>query len=230
MKIEGRTFIVSGGCVPFPISSRTPPLTSLAASASGLGRATIHNLISAGANISILDLNASSGETLVHELTPNRARFFPTDVSFTDSITTAVQGTLGWIQQTGRELGGVIAAAGVSNPAKIIDRNGDPLDMSGFDFVMSINVRGSVDLVRQVLPYLTQVEPEAPDGERGVVVLVSSSAAFDGQPGQVAYAASKGALASLTLPLTRDLARYGIRVVTIAPSLFESGMVCLRVG
>jgi len=121
----------------------------------------------------------------------------------------------------------VIAAAGVSTAAKIIDRNGDPLDMSGFDFVMSINVRGSVDLVRQVLPHLTQIEPEGPDGERGVIVLVSSSAAYDGQPGQVAYSASKGALASLTLPLTRDLARYGIRVVTVAPSLFESGMTAL---
>jgi len=209
------------------LSLPTSPLTSPVASASGLGRATIHNLISAGANISILDLNALSGETLVHELGPNRARFFPTDVSSTDSIASAVQGTLEWIKQTGRELGGVVAAAGVSNPAKIIDRNGDPLDMSGFDFVMSINVRGSIDLVRQVLPHLTQVEREGADGERGVIVLVSSSAAFDGQPGQVAYSASKGALASLALPLTRDLARYGIRVVTIAPSLFESGMTAL---
>lgn len=86
-----------------PLSPRTPPLTSHVASASGLGRATIHNLISAGANISILDLNASSGEALVQELTPNRARFFSTDVSSTDSIATAVQGTLEWIQQTGRE-------------------------------------------------------------------------------------------------------------------------------
>ena len=96
--------------------------------------------------------------------------------------------------------------------------------MDGFDFVMNINVRGTVDLVRQVIPHLTQVAPEGLDGERGVIILVSSSAAFDGQPGQVAYAASKGAVASLTLPLTRDVSRYGIRVVTVAPSLFESGM------
>lgn len=71
---------------------------------------------------------------------------------------------------------------------------------------------------------MVNVKPIAPDGERGVLILVSSSAAFDGQPGQVAYSASKGAIASLTLPLSRDLARYGIRVVTIAPSLFESAM------
>ena len=139
-------------------------------------------------------------------------------------MASAVKASLVWIKETQKELGGVIAAAGVSNPAKIIDRHGDPLSMDGFDFVMNINVRGSIDLVRQCLPHLTTVPPEGPDGERGVIILVSSSAAFDGQPGQVAYSASKGAIASLTLPLARDLARYGIRVVTVAPSLFDSGM------
>ena len=93
--------------------------------------------------------------------------------------------------------------------------------------MMNINVRGSIDLIRHVLPHLSTVEPTEPDGERGVIILVSSSAAFDGQPGQVAYSAAKGAIASLTLPLMRDLSRYGIRVVTIAPSLFDSGMTAL---
>lgn len=74
------------------------------------------------------------------------------------------------------------------------------------------------------MPHLSKVEPSSPDGERGILIFVSSSAAFDGQPGQVAYAASKGALASLTLSLTRDLAKYGIRVVTISPSIFDSPM------
>jgi 3-hydroxyacyl-CoA dehydrogenase/3-hydroxy-2-methylbutyryl-CoA dehydrogenase len=92
---------------------------------------------------------------------------------------------------------------------------------------MSVNVRGSIDLVRQVVPHLAKSSAVGADGERGVIVLVSSSAAFDGQPGQVSYSASKGAIASLTLPLTRDLARYGIRVVTIAPSLFESRMTAM---
>ncbi|KAG6999461.1 hypothetical protein G7Y79_00035g071330 [Physcia stellaris] len=206
--IEGRTFIVSGG-------------------ASGLGRATIRTLVAAGGNVSILDMNTEAGPNLIRELGADRAIFFETDVSKTDSIAAAVQGALGWAKRTGKEIGGVIAAAGVSSPAKIIDRHGEPLDITGFDFVMNINVRGSIDLVRQVVPHLSQVEPESPDGERGVIVLVSSSAAFDGQPGQVAYSASKGALASLTLPMTRDLARYGIRVVTIAPSLFDSGMTAL---
>ena len=84
---------------------------------------------------------------------------------------------MSWIEETRKQLGGVIAAAGVSTPAKIIDRHGEPFDLKGFDFVMNINVRGSIDLVRQLLPYMTKVEPEKPDGERGVIVLVSSSAA-----------------------------------------------------
>lgn len=96
--------------------------------------------------------------------------------------------------------------------------------MEKIDFVLNINLRGTIDLIRQCLPHMINVKPLPPDGERGVIIMVSSSAAFDGQPGQVAYAASKGAVASLTLPLSRDLARYGIRAVTIAPSLFESAM------
>ena len=168
-------------------------------------------------------MNESLGQKIAQSLGPS-SKFFSVDVSGSNSVASAVKESLAWIKDTQKELGGVIAAAGVSNPAKIIDKYGDPLSMDGFDFVMSINVRGSIDLVRQCLPHLTAVSPEGPDGERGVIVLVSSSAAFDGQPGQVTYSASKGAIASLTLPLARDLARYGIRVVTIAPSLFDSGM------
>ena len=196
-------------------------------SASGLGRATVENLVQAGGHVAILDMNEELGTSLVTSIGATKTLFVATDVSNTDSIANAFKQTISWIQQTGYELGGVVAAAGVANPAKILDKNGDPFDMAGFDFVMNINVRGSIDLVRQVVPHLAKVKPEAPDGERGVVILVSSSAAFDGQPGQVAYAASKGAIASLTLPLTRDLARYGIRVVTIAPSLFESAMTAV---
>jgi len=92
---------------------------------------------------------------------------------------------------------------------------------------MNVNVRGTIDLIRQVLPHMARTEPLDADGERGIVIMVASSAAFDGQPGQVAYSASKGAIASLTLPMTRDLARHGIRVVTIAPSLFDSRMTAM---
>jgi NAD(P)-dependent dehydrogenase (short-subunit alcohol dehydrogenase family) len=117
--------------------------------------------------------------------------------------------------------------ANTDRNAQIIDRNGKPFSLDDFDFVMNVNVRGTIDLIRQALPHLTTVTPTSPDNERGVLILVASSAAFDGQPGQVAYSASKGAIASLTLPLTRDLARYGVRVVTVAPSLFRSGMTAM---
>ena len=99
--------------------------------------------------------------------------------------------------------------------------------MKSIDFVLNINLRGTLDFVRQCVPLMTTTEPEGEDKERGVIILVSSSAAYDGQPGQVSYAASKGAVRSLTLPLARDLAQYGIRVVTIAPSLFESRMTAM---
>lgn len=92
--------------------------------------------------------------------------------------------------------------------------------------MLDVNVTGTIDLIRQALVHMIKVEP-AEEGERGVLVMVSSSAAFDGQPGQVSYSASKGAIRSLTLPLARDLARYGVRAVTIAPSLFDSGMTRL---
>lgn len=169
-------------------------------------------------------MDQKGGQGLVNELGHDRTKLFVTDVSNTASVANSVQGTLLWVKQTGKPVGGVIAAAGVGNPAKILDRHGKPFELDGFDFVMNINVRGTIDLIRQVLPHLSTVEPSSPDGERGILILVSSSAAFDGQPGQVAYAASKGALVSLTLPLTRDLAKYGVRVVTIAPSIFDSPM------
>jgi len=89
---------------------------------------------------------------------------------------------------------------------------------------MNINVRGTIDTVRQFLAHLAKVDPSSPDNERGVVVLVASVAALEGQKGQVAYGASKGAVASMTLPMARDLSRYGIRVVTIAPGIFSSPM------
>ena len=98
------------------------------------------------------------------------------------------------------------------------------MDLEKAKLVLEINLWGTLDLARQALPFLISVTPTKPDGERGVIVMVSSSAAFDGQPGQVAYSASKGAIRSMTLPMARDLARYGVRVVTIAPGMFDTAM------
>jgi NAD(P)-dependent dehydrogenase (short-subunit alcohol dehydrogenase family) len=108
-----------------------------------------------------------------------------------------------------------------------VDRKNEPLSLASIDFVLNINLRGTLDLIRQSVPYLTQNDPSGPDSERGVVILVSSSAAFDGQMGQVSYAASKGAVAALTLPLARDLSKYGIRACTLAPSMFDSAMTAM---
>ncbi|KAH8905852.1 NAD(P)-binding protein [Coniochaeta sp. PMI_546] len=207
MKIQGRTFVVSGG-------------------ASGLGRATILEIVKNGGNAAILDMNSEQGEAFAKEL-GSSARFWVCDVSDTDSIAAAVKGIVEWVHQTGVPLGGIIPAAGVGNPALMLDKSNRPLPLSNIDFVLSINLRGTLDLTRQLLPHLAQSPPHGPDKERGVVVMVASAAAFEGQMGQVSYAASKGAVAAMTLPMARDLARFGIRVVTVAPSMFESGMTAM---
>lgn len=216
-------------------------------------------------------MNEESGSELVNRLGSERAKFFTCNVLETESIAAAVKGTAEWAKETGKGLGGIIPAAGVSTPAtvclsfryvvhasfklnagvpgeycgtdplggicgssrailtmiQILDKDGNAFDLDNFDFVINVNLRGTIDLIRQALVHLVKVPPVGSDEERGVIVMIASSAAFDGQKGQVSYAASKGAIASLTLPLTRDLARYGVRVVTIAPSLFESRMTSM---
>ncbi|KAK1528449.1 short-chain dehydrogenase [Colletotrichum costaricense] len=207
MKISGHTFIISGG-------------------ASGLGQACVEDICNNGGNVAILDMNEDSGNELVSKL-GSSAKFFVCDVLDTKSIEAAVQGTAAWVRESGKPVGGVIPAAGVGNPSSILDRHGAPFGLDAWDFVLNINLRGTIDLTRQALALMAKNEPFKPDGERGIVIMVASSAAFDGQKGQVAYAASKGAVAAMTLPMTRDLARFGIRVVTIAPSLFESRMTSM---
>jgi len=117
-----------------------------------------------------------------------------------------------------------VNAAGVATVGKIIDVHGEPLSLELFRWTQEVNVMGTLDLSRLVCKALLDVAPEGEDGERGIVIMVASAAAFEGQPGQTAYAASKGAVRSMTLPMARDLARYGIRVNTIAPGTFESAM------
>lgn len=205
MHIKDRTFIISGG-------------------ASGLGLATVRDLHAQGGYIAILDLNADNGSKVVNELGADRAKFFEADMSDSESVQSAVSSIASWVKETGKAVGGVVPAAGVGNPAKLVDRHGDPVDMSAIDFVLNINLRGVIDLLRLTVPLMVKNEPLQPDGERGVIILVSSSAAFDGQPGQLAYAASKGAMRSIAIVLARDHARDGIRCVGIAPSMFESNM------
>jgi NAD(P)-dependent dehydrogenase (short-subunit alcohol dehydrogenase family) len=204
MKIADRTFVISGGV-------------------SGLGLATARALHEQGAYVSLFDLNADNGTKIASEL-GSRAKFFEIDVTDTDAIASAVQGTVAWTKETGKEIGGVVAGAGVGMPGLMIDKKNQPLSIESIDFVLNINLRGTLDLIRQVVPHMTTTTPTSHDNSRGIIIMIASSAAFDGQMGQVVYAASKGAVASMTLPLARDLSKYGIRAVTIAPSMFDSAM------
>jgi NAD(P)-dependent dehydrogenase (short-subunit alcohol dehydrogenase family) len=161
MKITDRTFIISGGV-------------------SGLGLATARALHEQGAYVSLLDLNADNGSKIASEL-GQRARFFETDVTDTQAIASAVEGTVAWVKGTGKNIGGVVAGAGVGMPGLIIDKKNKPLSIESIDFVLNINLRGTLDLIRQVVPHMTTTTPTTPDGSRGIIIMIASSAAFDGQ-------------------------------------------------
>ncbi|KAF9266710.1 3-hydroxy-acyl-CoA-dehydrogenase [Marasmius fiardii PR-910] len=202
MKIENRTFVVSGG-------------------SSGLGLGTVHQLLEEKAFVSVLDLSSPPKD--IGSLP--RVKFFKTDITKVDEIEKAVDGTVEWTQSTGATLGGVINCAGVAVVSRIIDSRNEPHPLDLWQFALDVNLTGTFNLTRLVLKHLVKVQPESGhDGERGVVILVASSAAFEAQPGQVAYAATKGALRAMALPMARDLGRNGIRVMAIAPSLFDSSM------
>src|SRR2546423_3329985 len=217
MQIQDRTFIISGG-------------------SSGLGLATALLLLSQKANVSILDLNPPQQNSSSPAISDSaRTLYTTTNVSSTSSITSALSSTLKWVETTSKPLAGVICCAGIGAPALALPHQSvvasdDPtkvkmMDMALFDRVLAINLRGTVDLIRQTLPYLARNEPYSDDGERGVVVVVSSVAAYEGQVGQLAYSASKAAVAGMVLPLAREVGqKAGIRVMGIAPGLFETGM------
>jgi 3-hydroxyacyl-CoA dehydrogenase / 3-hydroxy-2-methylbutyryl-CoA dehydrogenase len=144
-----------------------------------------------------------------------------------------VQKTVQWATESKKPIGGVVCSAGIGYAEKILPRQPEGttnatvkmMDLEKFDRVMNINLRGTVDLIRQVIPHMSLNEPEGPDGERGVIIMVSSVAAFEGQVGQLAYSASKGAVRSIVLPLARELGQScGVRVTAIAPGVFETGM------
>ncbi|KAF1737524.1 hypothetical protein MY4038_009016 [Beauveria bassiana] len=204
MKISNHTFLVSGG-------------------ASGLGRACCEDIVAQGGHVAVLDQNEENGQEFIKTL-GSAARFFVCDVLESESIAKAVQGTAEWAKQSGKTIGGAITAAGVALPAPIVNRHGEPFSIDDFDFVVGVNLRGTIDLARQTCAAMVKTKRESPDSDHGIIIMVASSAAFDGQNGQVSYSASKGAIRSLTLPMARDLGRYGIRAMTIAPSLFETGM------
>ena len=199
MKFENSTFIVTGG-------------------ASGLGEATVRSFHAAGANIVIADLNGDLGEQLAAEL-GSRAAFQRTNVA--DEADGKACVALALSRFGG--LQGLVNCAGIGNAAKVLGKEG-PLPLEAFSRVVQINLVGSFNMIRLAADAISKGEA-GPDGERGVIINTASVAAYEGQIGQAAYAASKGGIVAMTLPIARELARSGIRVMTIAPGLFITPMM-----
>lgn len=199
MKVQNSTLLVTGA-------------------SSGLGAGCARWLAERAANLVLADLNQEAGDALARELGP-RAVFLRTDVTDTDSVQAAIDTA----RQRFGELQGVIQCAGILGAARLVGKEG-PHDLELFRRVVAVNLVGTFNVSRLAAAAMTSNTPNA-EGERGVIVNTSSVAAFEGQVGQAAYSASKGGVASMTLPLARELARFGIRVVAIAPGVFETPMV-----
>ena len=199
MDPNGSSFIVTGG-------------------ASGLGAATVRALAAAGARVVVADLREDDGRALAAEV-GDGARFVRTDVTDEASATSAVQQAVG----TFGALHGLVNCAGIVHGEKVVGREG-PHTLAGFRRAVEINLVGTFNMTRLAADAMAKGAPNG-EGERGVIVNTASVAAFDGQIGQAAYSASKAAVAGMTLPIARELARFGIRVMTIAPGIFETPMM-----
>ena len=186
--------------------------------ASGLGAATARALARRGARVTILDLDAERGAAVAGEV---HGLFCATDV--TDPA--AVAEALARAEAAHGVARIAVACAGIAPAARSVDRDGRPHDPGLFARVIAVNLMGTFNLATQAAARMAAAPPLNADGERGVVVTTASVAAFEGQIGQLAYAASKGAVASMALPMARDLAKAGIRVVSIAPGLFLTPML-----
>ena len=185
--------------------------------ASGLGRATAARLAAAGGRVALLDRPASAGAEVAKSLA--HAVFTPADVTSADDVSRALD--------TARDrLGGInvlVNCAGIGTAMKTFGKAG-PARLEEFTRVISVNLIGTFNCIRLAAAHMAQNTP-GPDGERGVVINTASVVAFDGQVGQAAYSASKGGIVGMTLPIARDLAEQGIRVMTIAPGIFETPLL-----
>jgi NAD(P)-dependent dehydrogenase (short-subunit alcohol dehydrogenase family) len=199
MQIEDSVFIVTGG-------------------ASGLGAGTVRNLIRLGGKVLIADLNEIAGQALINEL-GTAVRFMRTDVTAEGDAQAAIAAAV----EAFGAVHGLVNCAGIAIGEKVIGKNG-PHALASFARCLNINVVGSFNFIRLVAQQMAG-QPANEEGERGVIVNTASIAGYDGQIGQAAYAASKAAVIGMTLPIARELARSGIRCVTIAPGLFETPMM-----
>ncbi len=199
MQIDNKVFLVTGA-------------------GSGLGAATTRMLIGAGAKVVLADLNRQAGEALASEL-GGTALFIETDVASEVSASQAVQAAVSHFGG----LHGLVNCAGIAPAEKVAGREG-PHRLDSFAKVININLVGTFNMIRLAVDAMLKGIPDA-GGERGVIVNTASVAAFEGQLGQSAYAASKGGIVALTLPVARELARSGIRCMTIAPGIMETPML-----
>lgn len=200
MQIQNKVFLITGG-------------------GSGLGAATAKLLVSAGAKVVLADVNAEAGAAQAAELGEANARFIRTDVCSEADGKAAVQLAL----DAFGALHGLANCAGVAPAEKVIGRNGVH-GLESFTRTININLIGTFNMLRLAADAMARNEPDA-GGERGIIINTASVAAFDGQIGQAAYSASKSAVVGMTLPIARELARSGIRVMTIAPGIFETPMM-----
>jgi len=186
--------------------------------ASGLGAACARELVMLGANVVLADLNRRAGEELTRQLGPT-ARFAEVDVRSSDQVRSAI----GLAVAEFGGLQGAICCAGIAHAERVIGRQG-PHDIERFAEIVQINLVGTFNVIRLAAAAMSVGQPNAL-GERGVIVATASIAAFEGQIGQAAYAASKGGIVSMTLPIARELAQFGIRVVTVAPGVFDTPLM-----
>jgi NAD(P)-dependent dehydrogenase (short-subunit alcohol dehydrogenase family) len=199
MRIEGKTFITTGG-------------------ASGLGRAAAEAILGAGGTVLLLDVNAEVGQATATTL-GDRAFFVKADVTSEADVQAAVDGVV----TNHGGLYGAVNAAGIGPAAKVLGKNG-PHALDLFEKTIRVNLTGTFNVIRLAAAAMAKNPPEA-SGERGVIVNTASIAAYDGQIGQPAYAASKGGIVALTLPVAREFASIGIRVMTIAPGIFDTPLL-----
>jgi len=199
MEIKNSTFIVTGG-------------------SSGLGAATVEMVVAAGGNAIVADVSKPQGEALAAKL-GKHARYVECDVTREDHGKAVVAAAL---KEFG-SLHALVNCAGIAIGEKTVGKEG-PHSLEKFAKVININLVGSFNMIRLAAEAMSRLQPNAA-GERGVIINTASVAAFDGQIGQAAYAASKGGIVGMTLPIARDLSRSGIRVMTIAPGIFETPML-----
>jgi NAD(P)-dependent dehydrogenase (short-subunit alcohol dehydrogenase family) len=184
---------------------------------SGLGEATVRRLVAGGARVVIADINQQLGQALAEEL--GSARFVATDVTDEASVRSAIKVAV----DTFGDFRGVINCAGIASAVRVIGKEG-PHDLGVFSRIIQVNLIGTFNSIRLAAEVISKAEPME-GGERGVIVNTASVAAYDGQIGQAAYSASKGGVVAMTLPVARELAKFGIRVMTIVPGLFDTPLM-----